>query len=290
MAAYEQAGLEADCDGNLYAVNQVTARSWSFPSGEIGFCSFTRHPWLDETPKSGSARASATQPVTLDFITALQWPGLHQADAPRRRHRPVRAVDVPVNYTIAFLDVPVDPLGRRAHPRARRRSRLASAAAGATSAPTSTIDRAEMAVLMVRAMHGPLYAPPAATGIFIDVPSTTPTTPPTTSSSSTATASSPAAGRSPLRYCPNDLVNRAQMSVFVAKGLGLPTAPATGFFTDVSGTIYAGFAPYAEALYNNGITAGCGDHIFCPATQITRNQLAVWLVKALGLPMAPPTP
>ena len=77
------------------------------------------------------------------------------------------------------------------------------------------------------------------------------------------------------------------MSVFVAKGLGRPILPATGYFTDVSGTIYDGFAPYAEALFNANVTAGCDDHVFCPASEITRAELAVWLVKALGLPLAP---
>ena len=54
MAAYDQAGLEADCAGNLYAVNMTTKEVLVVPSGETGFCSFSTVPWLDETPKSGT--------------------------------------------------------------------------------------------------------------------------------------------------------------------------------------------------------------------------------------------
>ena len=43
-------------------------------------------------------------------------------------------------------------------------------------------------------------------------------------------------------------------------------------------------APYAEALYTAGITLGCGDHVYCPANNITRAELAVMLVRGLGLP------
>jgi uncharacterized repeat protein (TIGR01451 family) len=288
MADFDQAGLEADCAGNLYAVS-MAGDVFVAPSGETGFCSFSTVPWLDETPKSGALAPGATQPVTLDFITALQWPGFHRATLRVAGTDPFAPVNVPVNYTIAFLDVPVGSFAD-AHIHALAGARITRGCGEGNFCPDDTIDRAEMAILMVRAMHGPLYAPPSAVGIFSDVV--------VTDTDNTADYVEQlyrdgvvaGCGTNPLRYCPNDLVNRAQMSVFVAKGLGIPTAPDTGFFTDVSGTIYAGFAPYAEALYNNGITAGCGDHIFCPATEITRNQLAVWLVKALGLPMAPPTP
>jgi hypothetical protein len=45
-----------------------------------------------------------------------------------------------------------------------------------------------------------------------------------------------------------------------------------------------------EAIFNEGITAGCGDHLFCPSMTITRARLAVWLVSAFGFPYVLPTP
>ncbi len=286
MGDYDQAGLDADCAGNLYAVNQGTGEVLVVPSGETGFCSYSTVPWLDETPKSGAIAAGATQAVTLDFTTALQWPGLHQANLRVAGTDPFPSSEVPVNFTISFLDVP-DDYWSDSYIHALAGARITRGCGEGNYCPTATIDRAQMAVLIVRAMHGPLYAPPSATGIFSDVVISDTDTTADYIEQLYRDGVVAGCGTSPLRYCPTDLVNRAQMSVFVAKGLGLPVASPTGYFTDVSGTIYNGFAPYAEALFNANVTAGCGDHVFCPASEITRAELAVWLVKALGLPMAP---
>ncbi len=40
---------------------------------------------------------------------------------------------------------------------------------------------------------------------------------------------------------------------------------------------------YVEALAASGITSGCGGGNFCPEAQLKRRQMAVFLVKALGL-------
>ena len=40
---------------------------------------------------------------------------------------------------------------------------------------------------------------------------------------------------------------------------------------------------FIEALYNAGITAGCGGGNYCPDNPLTRGQMAVFLAKALGL-------
>ena len=43
------------------------------------------------------------------------------------------------------------------------------------------------------------------------------------------------------------------------------------------------FFQYVEALYDSGITAGCGSGNYCPDAPLTRGQMAVFLSKALGL-------
>jgi len=48
------------------------------------------------------------------------------------------------------------------------------------------------------------------------------------------------------------------------------------------------FAPWISELVERGITAGCGSGNYCPATQITRDQMAVFLTVTFGLPT--PTP
>ena len=148
-----------------------------------------------------------------------------------------------------------------------------------------------MAVTIVRGIHGPDYVPPAAIGIFGDVTiSDTDTTADYIEQLYNDGVVAGCAVGPPLLYCPSDFVNRAQMAVFVTKGILLPPViPATGFFTDMAGYQWA--APFAEAMYNAGIVAGCGiaPPRFCPAVPITRAQLAVWLVKGLGIPVLPRT-
>jgi len=65
--------------------------------------------------------------------------------------------------------------------------------------------------------------------------------------------------------------------------LQISPAPATATFSDVP-TGHA-FFPYIEALYDSGITTGCGvaPLRYCPDAPITRGQMAVFLSKALGL-------
>ena len=55
--------------------------------------------------------------------------------------------------------------------------------------------------------------------------------------------------------------------------------PATGVFSDVLSTHWA--VDWIEALYNEGITAGCSADplLYCPADLVTRAQMAVFLLR-----------
>jgi hypothetical protein len=57
--------------------------------------------------------------------------------------------------------------------------------------------------------------------------------------------------------------------------------PAAATFNDVPTSDPA--FQFVEALAASGITAGCGNGIFCPDAPLTRRQMAVFLAKALGL-------
>jgi S-layer family protein len=41
---------------------------------------------------------------------------------------------------------------------------------------------------------------------------------------------------------------------------------------------------WIEQLVGEGIAAGCGSGTFCPTTSVTRDQMAVFLVRAFHLP------
>ncbi len=87
---------------------------------------------------------------------------------------------------------------------------------------------------------------------------------------------------SPLMYCPDDTVTRAQMAVFLLKGIHGNTyspPPATGtVFMDVPANYWA--ARWAEELAAEGVTGGCGGSNFCPDNNVTRAQMAVFLLKS----------
>ncbi|MBI3161551.1 MAG: S-layer homology domain-containing protein [Chloroflexi bacterium] len=148
--------------------------------------------------------------------------------------------------------------------------------------PDATVTRAQMAIFILRGMHGSVYTPPAATGsIFTDVP---------------ATAFAAAwieqffaegitGGCGTNLYCPNSNVTRAQMAIFLLRGkYGAAYVPptATGIFTDVPVGSFA--ADWIEKLAADGITSGCGTNLYCPNDNVTRAQMAVFLVKTFNLP------
>ena len=58
-------------------------------------------------------------------------------------------------------------------------------------------------------------------------------------------------------------------------------APPAATFADVP-TGHP-FFQFVEALYDSGITAGCGGANYCPDNPVTRGQMAVFFAKALGL-------
>lgn len=89
-------------------------------------------------------------------------------------------------------------------------------------------------------------------------------------------------GCDPDRFCPGDDVNRGQMAAFLNRALNLPAAGDAGF-VDTAGTFYDDINRIAAA----GITSGCDATRYCPGDVITREQMAVFLTRALNLPPAP---
>lgn len=91
----------------------------------------------------------------------------------------------------------------------------------------------------------------------------------------------------PLRYCPNNPVNRGEMAVFIERAIGntSPNPNPTGMFSDVAQN--DPFRLFIEELYNDGITSGCGTNPlrYCPGSVVTRGQMAVFIAKAFNLPL-----
>jgi hypothetical protein len=91
----------------------------------------------------------------------------------------------------------------------------------------------------------------------------------------------------PFQYCPEMVVTRDQIGVFLLRGIhgSSYTPPAVGGstgFGDVPPNYWA--AAWIKQLVADGITAGCGNGNFCPDAPVTRAQMAVFLVKTFNLP------
>ncbi|MFZ5879759.1 MAG: S-layer homology domain-containing protein [Chloroflexota bacterium] len=87
----------------------------------------------------------------------------------------------------------------------------------------------------------------------------------------------------PLNYCPETGVTRAQMAIFLLRskyGAEYTPPPATGaIFGDIPAGHWA--AAWIEQLAAEGITGGCSGGNYCPDTPITRDQMAVFLLRAI---------
>jgi len=89
------------------------------------------------------------------------------------------------------------------------------------------------------------------------------------------------AGCDTRMYCPNRAVTRGEMAIFIARALDLRLAdPDADYFTDDDGELWE---LGASKLLEAGITAGCGGTNFCGDEILSREQMAVMLVRALDL-------
>ena len=94
-------------------------------------------------------------------------------------------------------------------------------------------------------------------------------------------------------YCPDNLVTRGEMAVFLLRGKHggsyVPPAPTGLVFGDVN--VSTPFAAWIEQLFAEGITSGCGGGNYCPTATVTRDAMAVFLLRSEhGAGYLPPAP
>jgi hypothetical protein len=148
--------------------------------------------------------------------------------------------------------------------------------------PTTPVTRDQMAVFLLRGIHGSNYNPPPMTGtVFTDVPLGYWAG----SFIEQLAKEGITAGCGGGNYCPNMPITRDQMAVFLLRaqrGTSYNPPPMTGtVFADVPLGYWAG--SFIEQLAKEGITSGCSSTKYCPATPVTRDQMAVFLQRVFNL-------
>jgi hypothetical protein len=153
--------------------------------------------------------------------------------------------------------------------------------------PAAAVTRDQMSIFLLRAREGTAYAPAACSSApFGDVPAGSPFCPWIRE----LVARGVTGGCGGGNFCPRSPVTRGEMAVFLLVtqlGSGFTPAPCTSApFADVPAG--SPFCPWIRELVARGVTAGCGGGNYCPATQVSRGQMAVFLSTTFNLTVPMP--
>lgn len=150
--------------------------------------------------------------------------------------------------------------------------------------PNDTTSRGQMAVFIIRSMFGGDNFPFPTAPYFTDVPNTNSFFKYIQKMRELGITS----GCGATTYCPDAVVTRAQMAVFLVRGrLAVSSGQSFGFpdtftFADVPSTNPAYSA--IQKMKELGITTGCGANTYCPEESTTRGQMAVFLTRTFFTP------
>jgi hypothetical protein len=149
--------------------------------------------------------------------------------------------------------------------------------------PDVAVDRANMAMFLLRGIFGAGYTPPPASDppAFPDIDGH-----PLEAWIEELYEMGLVAGHPDGTYRPDDPVNRAQMAVYLLRAknkddLGyLPPPPIGGVFTDIDGHWAQA---WIEELANQGIAAGHPDGSYRPDDIVKQSQMSVFLLRTFNL-------
>jgi hypothetical protein len=154
---------------------------------------------------------------------------------------------------------------------------ITSGCGGTTYCPTDKITRGQMAVFMVRSILGGDTFTYNTTPYFTDVPGNNTYFQWVQMMKDLQITT----GCGGTKYCGDDPVTRGQMAVFIIRArYGATTAfnsPTDPMFSDVAGNNI--FYAWIQKMGQVGITSGCGGGKYCPDEPVTREQMAVFLMR-----------
>ena len=240
-----------------------------------------------ELPPGGSSDCQSTGDCYGITVTGSR-PGVHWDEAVVE----TLSTDVHKTWTLhvgeSFADVPITNLFYAFIENIFHNGITAGGACGGYC-PIDGVKRQQMAVFLLKSRFGASFVPPPATGaVFTDVPITNPFASWIEALFLLGITGGCSGGPppAPTQFCPDAIVNRQQMAVFLLKTLEgssyLPPDPV-GIFTDVP--TGSPFARWIEELYNRQVTGGCvpSPLQYCPLNPTNRQQMAAFLVKTFGL-------
>lgn len=211
-------------------------------------------------------------------LTNLQTSNVSSNNGDMETNPYVAAINKFVSDTPTFVDV---PSGYWAFDYIEQIYKVGIVSGCSTSplkyCPTNYVTRAQMAIFLQKSIYGPSFIPPNQDPTFTD-----------TSGhwaedwiealKNDGITSGCGAGT----FCPNTTVTRGQMAIFLLRtkyGVTYSPPNVTASFNDTSGH----FAEdWIEKLAAEGITSGCGNDNYCPNDPVTRDQIAVFIIKALA--------
>jgi IPT/TIG domain-containing protein/S-layer family protein len=143
--------------------------------------------------------------------------------------------------------------------------------------------RQQMAVFLLKGKHGLCYTPPPCAGVFPDVPCPSTFAPWIEALAAEGITTGCGGGL----FCPQNLVTRRQMAVFLLKtehGSTYSPPACAGVFDDVP-CPGAPAVEFIEQLAAEQITGGCSASppLYCPDGTSTRGQMAVFITKTFHL-------
>ena len=134
--------------------------------------------------------------------------------------------------------------------------------------PTASVSRGQMAAFLQRALH----LPSASRDYFADDE-----TSPFESSINAIAEAGITGGCDPIRFCPSRSITRAEMASFMVRAFHLSPS-SVDHFTDDDASMHEA---NINALASAGVTGGCTATTYCPASRVTREQMAAFLHRAM---------
>ncbi|HLK62366.1 MAG TPA: alginate lyase family protein [Bryobacteraceae bacterium] len=143
--------------------------------------------------------------------------------------------------------------------------------------PATNIPESQMAVFVTRSIFGGDDFPYTQTPYFSDAPASNQYFQWIQKEQELGIAVSCSA----TQFCPDSAVTRGIMAVLIVRsryGMSMPVNyPAAPYFTDVPST--HPYFPWIQKMAQLGITSGCGPTTYCPDDPVTREQMAVFIMR-----------